>query len=134
MSVQALLAAAMVDALADHPGVADVVTGIFDAPPVRAARPYAVVDEAVLGNWGSKDLAGREGVLAVLLFDGGERPVRLRALAGEVEAAIEAMPGDLGEGWRVVTLVLARSRIVRGREPLDGDERVAGSDFAGELR
>jgi hypothetical protein len=91
---------------------------VFDAPPVRAARPYAVVDEAVLGNWGTKDLAGREGVLAVLLHDAGERPVRLRALAGTVEEAIEAMPRDLGEGWRVVTLVLARSRIVR-----EGDGR-----------
>jgi len=116
MSVQALLSAAMVDALADHAGVADVVTAVFDAPPVRAARPYAVVGEAVLGNWGTKDLAGREGVLAVVLYDGGERPVRLRALAGEVEAAIEAMPRDVGGGWRVVTLVLARSRIVREGE------------------
>jgi hypothetical protein len=110
MSVQALLAGAMMDALGG------IEVAVFDAPPVRAARPYAVIEEASLGNWGTKDLAGREGVLAVTLYDGGERPVRLRALAGEVEAAIEAMPRDLGEGWRVVTLILARSRIVREGE------------------
>lgn len=50
------------------------------------------------------------------LYDGGERPVRLRGLVGEAEAAIEAMARDLGEGWRVVTLLLARSRIVREGE------------------
>lgn len=116
MSVQALLSTAMSEALAAHDGVAGVVTEVFDAPPVRAARPYAVIEEASLGNWGSKDMAGREGVLAVTLHDGGERPVRLRVLAGAVEEAIEAMPRDLGEGWRVVTLILARSRIVRERE------------------
>ena len=116
MSVQALLSAAMIEALGGCPGVADVVTGIFDAPPVRAARPYALVEDAVLGDWGTKDMAGREGRVAVLLYDGGERPVRLRALVGEAEAAIDAMPRDLGEGWRVVTLVLARSRIVREGE------------------
>lgn len=110
MSVQALLAGAMMDALGG------IEVAVFDAPPVRAARPYAVIEEASLGNWGTKDLAGREGVLAVTLYDGGERPVRLRALAGEVEAAIETMLRDLGEGWRVVTLVLARSRIVREGE------------------
>lgn len=110
MSVQALLAGAMMDALGG------IEVAVFDAPPVRAARPYAVIEEASLGNWGTKDLAGREGVLAVTLYDGGERPVRLRALAGEVEAAIETMLRDLGEGWRVVTLILARSRIVREGE------------------
>lgn len=116
MSVQALLSAAVVAALRDHAGVADVVTGVFDAPPVRAARPYAVVEDATLGDWGTKDMAGRDGRLAVLLYDSGERPLRLRALAGEAEAAIDAMARDLGEGWRVVTLVLARSRIVREGE------------------
>jgi hypothetical protein len=110
MSVQALLSAAMAEALGG------LEVAVFDAPPVRAARPYAVIDEAVLSDWGTKDIAGREGRLAVLLYDGGERPVRLRALAGEVEAAVEAIARDLGDGWRVVTLVLARSRLVREGE------------------
>lgn len=111
MSVQAVVQAAMAAALRDHAGLEGVA--VFDAPPVRSALPHAVVEEAVLSDWGTKDLAGREGRLAVLLRDGGERPVRLRTLAGEAEAAIEAMPRALGEGWRVVSLVLARSRVVR---------------------
>lgn len=108
MSVQALVQAAMMAAL---DGLE--VTGVFDAPPVRAALPYAVVEEAVLADWGTKDMAGREGRLAVAMYDGGERPVRLRELIGAAEDAVDAMARDLGGGWRVVTLVLARSRVVR---------------------
>lgn len=111
MSVQAMLQAAMAAALEGLD-----VTGVFDAPPVRAGLPYAVVEEAVLADWSTKDMAGREGRLAVLVHDSGERPVRLRGLAGAAEDAIAGMTRELGEGWRVVTLVLARSRIVRERD------------------
>jgi len=110
MSVQALLSAAMVEALAG------LECAVFDAPPVRGARPYAVVEEALLSDWSTKDLAGREGRLAVSLYDGGERPARLRALAGVAEDLLAAMPRDLGGGWRVVTLVFVRGRIVREGE------------------
>jgi hypothetical protein len=111
MSVQALLQAA-VTAAADGLDV----TGVFDAPPVRSALPYAVVEEAVLADWSTKDMAGREGRFAVQLHDGGERPVRLRVLAGAVEDAVEGMGRDLGEGWRIVSLGFVRGRIVRARE------------------
>ncbi|NYT42465.1 DUF3168 domain-containing protein [Sphingomonas sp. R-74633] len=113
MSVQAVLQAALVEALAGLE-----VTAVFDAPPVRAARPYALVEEAWLSDWGTKDMAGREGRFAVTLFDAGERPARLRGLAGAVEAKIEAMPRAIGEGWEVASLVLLRSRISR-----EGDGR-----------
>lgn len=113
MSVQAVLQAALVEALAGLE-----VTQVFDAPPVRAARPYALVEEAWLTDWGTKDMAGREGRFAVALFDAGERPARLRMLAGAVEAAIEAMPRSLDQGWTVASLVLLRARISR-----EGDSR-----------
>ena len=113
MSVQAVLQAALVAALRGH-GLA--VTGVFDAPPVRAARPYAVVEESLLGDWGTKDMAGREARVAIALFDGGESPARLRALAGEAEEAILAMPRAIGAGWAVVSAVLLRSRIAREGE------------------
>jgi hypothetical protein len=113
MSVQLVLQAALVEALAGLE-----VTQVFDAPPVRAARPYALVEDAWLTDWGTKDMAGREGRFAIALFDAGERPVRLRALAGAAEAAIEAMPRGLGQGWAIASLVLLRSRISR-----EGDGR-----------
>ncbi len=113
MSVQGVVQAALVTALREA-GLG--VTAVFDAPPVRAARPYALIEETVLADWGTKDMAGREGRIAVSLFDSGERPVRLRGLAGAAEAAIEAMPRTLGEGWAVASLVLLRSRILREGE------------------
>ncbi|AJP73131.1 tail completion protein gp17 [Sphingomonas hengshuiensis] len=116
MSVQGILQEALRAALAGHAPLAGAVTAIFDAPPVRAARPYALIDEAVLVDWGTKDMAGREGRIAVRIFDSGERPVRLRGLAGAAEDAVAAMPVVLGEGWRIASLVLLRSRIVREGE------------------
>ena len=88
MSVQALLQGAVAAALADHAVLAGAVTGIFDCPPVRASRPFAVIEEALLADWGTKDMAGREGRFGVRVLDSGERPVRLRLLAGAVEDAI----------------------------------------------
>lgn len=118
MSAQTVLGEALAAALKAHAGVARVVTAVFDAPPVRAARPYAEVAEALLTDWSTKDLAGREGRIAIVLRDAGERPVRLRELAGQVDAAVEDLPRDLGEGWRIASLVPVRSRIVREGEGL----------------
>jgi uncharacterized protein DUF3168 len=111
MSVQAVLQAALAAALRGH-GLA--VSAVFDAPPVRAARPYALVEESVLADWGTKDMAGREGRVAIALFDGGESPMRLRMLAGAAEEAILAMPRAIGAGWALVSVTLLRNRI--GRE------------------
>ena len=123
MSAQAVLGEVLVVVLKAHAGVARLVTAVFDAPPVRAARPYAEVAEALLTDWSTKDMAGREGRIAIVLRDAGERPVRLRDLAGEVDAAVEALPRDLGEGWRIASLVPVRSRIVR-----EGDGLWAGTN------
>lgn len=85
----------------------------FDAPPVRGALPYAVVDEARLADWSTTTWEGREGSLAVSFHDAGERPVRLRDAIEAGEAALAAMPRALGGGWRLVQLRLQRSRVVR---------------------
>lgn len=96
---------------------------VFDAPPVRAARPFVVVDTPVLTDWGTKDAAGREGRVIVQLFDGGEVPVRLRDLAAAAEVAVLSAPAVLA-GWRVVSLSFVRSRVVR-----DGDSWLGALEF-----
>ncbi|MGN5375284.1 DUF3168 domain-containing protein [Sphingomonas hankookensis] len=85
---------------------------VFDAPPVRGGRPYVVVDTPVLTDWGTKDAAGREGRVVVQLFDGGEVPERLRAIAAAAEGAVLSAPAAL-PGWRVVSVAFLRSRMLR---------------------
>ena len=116
MSVHQVLQQGLGAALAAHAPLAGALTAIFDAPPVRARRPYALVEEALLTDWGVKGLAGREARVAIVLRDTGERPERLRMLVEEVETAVAAMPDALGEGWRVVSRVLLRSRILNEGE------------------
>lgn len=108
MSVRTLLQAAVAARLATS------VSGVrvLDAPPGRIGGPYAVVDDPVLTDWSTKSWTGREGRLAVLLYDGGERPVRLRAACDAVETAL-ADPPVLSGGWRIVRLGFVRSRLAR---------------------
>lgn len=99
------------------------IASVFDAPPARAARPYAVVDTPVLTDWGTKDAAGREGRVVVQLFDGGEVPERLRSIAAAAEVAVLSAPSVLA-GWRIVSLSFVRSRVLR-----DGDGWVGAIEF-----
>ena len=114
MSAGAVVQAAVVAAVREALG--DAVSAVFDAPPVRSAMPYALVEEPVLSDWSTKDAPGREGRVSVLIHDSGEVPVRLRDLGGRVETAVAAMPSEPGDGWRIVVLTLTRSRIVKQRD------------------
>ncbi len=116
MSAAVVLAEAIRSALAEHAPLAEGLAGVFDAPPPRAATPHAVIGEALLSDWGTKDMAGREARVAVMLHDAGESPARLRRLAGEVEDAIGAMPRAIGGGWELASRVLLRGRIERKGE------------------
>ncbi|WP_287459524.1 DUF3168 domain-containing protein, partial [Sphingomonas sp.] len=119
---QAAVVAALRVALGD-------AAAVFDAPPVRAALPHVVVEQPELVDWSTKDWRGREGRIVVAAYDGGERPVRLRALAARIEDAVEAVPAAPGDGWRVATLRFVRSRVARA----PGDRWVATSEFVVRL-
>lgn len=124
MSAGAWIQAAVAEALRSRAEFADLA--VFDAPPVRSATPYAVVGEAELVDWSTKDWTGRSGRIAVTLHDAGERPVRVRALIGAVAETIEALSGDLGAGWRATGF-----RLVRERLALTASSRwTATSEFA----
>lgn len=110
MRAQAVLEAAVRAALA---GVAGL-SGVHGAGPVQAALPHAMVEAGVAADWGHKSGAGREVRLAVTIRDGGEAAERLHGLAEAAEAAIAGIGGEMS-GWRVVSLVLLRSRTVRER-------------------
>lgn len=116
MSAAVVLAEAIRAALNAHAPLAEELAGIFDAPPVRAATPHAVIGEAQLSDWGTKDMAGREARVVVSLFDAGESPARLRRLCGEVEAAMTRLPRAMGGGWELASRALLRARIERTGE------------------
>ena len=85
---------------------------VYDAPPLQAALPYALIECDMESDWSHKSGAGREVRLSATLFDAGERPERLRRLAGEAEAALSGI-GPVGGGWRLVTMRYLRTRILR---------------------
>lgn len=85
---------------------------IYDAPPLQAALPYALVSIDAESDWSHKSGAGRELRLAASLFDKGERPLRLRALISEAEQALALLGGAIGS-WQLVSMRYLRTRIVR---------------------
>ena len=90
---------------------------LFDFAPNRAGFPHAVIEDPVLEARDVAGLTGRVGTVAISLRDGGERPDRLRLLAGRVEDAMATLPADLGgEGWRLAALSLQMSRVVRVKD------------------
>ncbi len=122
MSAREQLVAAVVAHLKAHPPLVEMA--VFDAPPVRRAAPFALVEEPVLTDWSGTGWTGREGRLTVTLRDEGERPLRLRTLLATVEERVPTLPTVLGKGWRLVQLRLVRSRLVSG-----GGGWSAGAEF-----
>jgi hypothetical protein len=104
--------AALVAALQGHAPIADVVSGVHDGPPVRAAWPYVVIDDGSTSDWSHKSARGREHRIGIIIWDDGETPARLHGLIAEAETAIEGMDRDLA-GHRLVSLAFVRSRVVR---------------------
>ena len=81
--------------------------GVFEAPPVQAAEPWALAEAGPETDWGHKSGTGRELRLAVRLHDKGESGARLAALVGDAEASVAAIGGVAG--WQLVSLHLLRS-------------------------
>lgn len=103
---------ALLEAAVAALGAVEGIGRVYDAPPLQAAMPHALVAIDLESDWSHKSGAGRELRLAVSIFDQGERPVRLRALAAAAEAALGGLGGALGD-WRLVSLTFVRSRLVR---------------------
>ncbi len=106
------LQSAAVTALEAHPTLADVLTGVYDGPPPRAAFPYIALSDGPVSDWSTKTATGREIRLAVTVWDDGEEPARLHDLIGHAEDALAALPRDL-PGWRVASCVFVRSIVAR---------------------
>jgi len=95
-------------------GIAATGIAAFDAPPVRAALPHAVVEPPLLRRCDAVGCEGAEGRVTVTVHDAGERPTRLWQLVGGVEAALAATMPELTGGWRLVVVELGTARMRRG--------------------
>ena len=104
--------------------------GVYDAAPVQAVVPYAVVETGPETDWSHKSGLGRELRLTVTVRDGGERPVRLRQIVSAVETAVGQLPNQL-PGWQVVTLQYLRSRTLPARAR--GEPWIAATEYRARM-
>jgi hypothetical protein len=106
------LVGAVVAALRQVPGL----SGVSDGAPIQAGDAHAVVEAGPETDWGHKSGEGAEVRFAVLIRCGGERPGRARELSELARRAVAEIGPAVG-GWRLVTLIPVRSRVLRAPGP-----------------
>ena len=106
------LIAAMMAVLRDVPGLSQVSDGV----PLQAGDAAAVVEAGPETDWGFKDGDGAEMRFAVLVSCGGEAPSRARLLGEKVRRAVATVRPEL-DGWRLVSVAMLRSRVLRAPGP-----------------
>jgi hypothetical protein len=99
--------------LVDDARLAGLVHGIFDGTPPRASAPYVAVGAVEGVDWGTKDRAGREVRLTLMLVGVGSGVDDLAA--ARVEAAAAGLRGP-AMGWSVVGVRTIRTRFSLGRD------------------
>lgn len=99
--------------LADDAELAALVHGIFDGTPPRASAPYIAVGGAEGADWGTKDRAGREVRLTLILHGIGDS-LDSRA-AARIEAVADALRGP-ADGWTIIGARIVRTRFAFVRE------------------
>lgn len=99
--------------LAGDAELAGLVHGVFDGTLPRATAPYVAVGAAEGGDWGTKDRAGREVRLTVLLAGAG--PALDDRAAARIGAVASALRGA-AEDWTVVSARVLRTRFAFVRD------------------
>ncbi|WP_343525759.1 DUF3168 domain-containing protein [Sphingomonas sp.] len=89
-----------------------LAVSVFDAAPVRASVPQAVLGEPSTADWGAAGIEGCELRVTVTLTDEGEQPRRLRTAMQAVEGIV--LPDMLADGWRVAGLGVTATRMTKG--------------------
>lgn len=93
--------------------LAGLVHDVFDGVPPRASAPYVSVGAAEASDWGTKDRAGRE-VRLTLVLTGAGSSLDDRA-AARIEAVAGRLRGAAGE-WSIIAVRMVRTRfaLLRG--------------------
>lgn len=111
-SATGVLVPALIAVLRDVPGLSQV----SDGAPLQAGDAAAVVEAGPETDWGFKGGEGSEVRLAIVVTCGGETPGRARRLGEKIRAAAATVAADIGE-WKLVSMVMLRSRVVREAGP-----------------
>jgi hypothetical protein len=114
VSAGTLLQAAVVEELLETDELEPLA--VFDAPPVRAITPYAIVEDPVLEQADAAGVSGRVGTLAITFRDDGERPLNLRGAMAMADELVSLLSAELPDGWRIAGLRLQRSKLTRAKD------------------
>lgn len=112
MSPATALHGAMLTALGNAADFGGALNGVFEGPAPKASEPYAEIGELIGTDWSTKDRAGQELRTAIIIRDRTDSPARLHALAAAADAAMAGIAREPG-GWRIASIVLLRTRIIR---------------------
>ena len=112
-SAEGALRVRALELLASDAALAGLVHGIFDGTPPRATAPYVAVGTAEGSDWGTKDRAGREIRLTLMLVGVGSADGD--AAAARIGAVSNAMRGPAG-AWTVVAARTSRTRFTFSRD------------------
>lgn len=93
--------------------LAGLVHGVFDGVPPRASAPYVSVGGSEGSDWGTKDRAGREVRLTLVLAGAGAVPED--AGVARIESAVTALRGP-AEGLTIIAARVLRTRLAIPRE------------------
>lgn len=94
-----------------RPALTPLGVALFDAVPVRASVPQAVLGEPSDSDWGAAGIEGRELRVALTLTDEGEQPWRLRACVQAAEAI--GLAEILADGWQLAGLSVTATRMAK---------------------
>jgi hypothetical protein len=92
------------------------LSSVADGVPIQAGDAHAVVEIGPETDWGHKSGAGAEIRFALLVRCGGGRPDRARQLLCAVREQVAGLGPEFGS-WRLVSLAMMRSRVVREPGP-----------------
>ena len=112
MSLEQDFALATIEWLAGDAALMAQVNGVFHRPPARIAAPYALLDDVLATDWGTKDKAGREVRLAFSIREGSQDAGPVSAVTAALDARLMAMPRT-STSYRLASLHPLRSRTVR---------------------
>ena len=94
--------------------LANLLNAVTEEAPSRASPPWLGLAASASGDWGTKDRAGSEVMIALEIHCRGDDPGTAAAVTRAVEARIEALP-PAQDGFAVATIRFVRARAEQRR-------------------